>query len=273
MNKDLVVDEKGNVLNVNNIELFTDSEFGELEIVEADGKFLFPATDCAVKLGYSNPWKAIGDHCRSLTKREVPHPQSSSKTIEKNYIPEGDLYRLIVHSKLPSAKKFESWVFDEVLPSIRKHGAYMTQDTLNKAIGDPDFAIGLLTALKEEREKVKQLNSEIEENRPATLTGKAVESSANGILVGQYVPILREAGWEIGSGRLFNELRSDGFLCCQKGRLWNKPTQHALESGLMKYRTTVYTNSKNEQQVGYTPLITGKGQLYFLDFYKKKYGF
>lgn len=271
MNKDLVVDEKGNVLNVNSIELFTDSEFGELEIVEADGKFLFPATDCAVKLGYSTPRDAIIRHCGGVVKRDVI--DSLGRTQQKNYIPEGDLYRLIAHSKLSSAKKFESWIFDEVLPSIRKHGAYMTQDTLNKAIGDPDFAIGLLTALKEEREKVKQLNSKIEENRPATLAGKAVESSANGILVGQYVPILREAGWEIGSGRLFNELRSDGFLCCQKGRLWNKPTQHALESGLMKYRTTIYTNSKNEQQVGYTPLITGKGQLYFLDFYKKKYGF
>lgn len=271
MNKELVVDEKGNVLNVNSIELFTNSEFGELEIIEVDGKFLFPATECAMKLGYSTPRDAILRHCDGVVKRDVI--DNLGRTQQKNYITEGDLYRLIVHSKLPRAKEFEKWVFDEVLPSIRKYGVYATNEFTEKAIADPDFAIKVFTALKEERAKVAQLKAEAERNRPAVLTGKAVESSTNGILVGQYVPRLREAGWDIGSGRLFNELRSDGFLCCQKGQLWNKPTQYVLENELMKYRTSIYTDNSGEQRTSYTPLITGKGQLYFLDFYKKKYGF
>lgn len=160
-----------------------------------------------------------------------------------------------------------------MLPSIRKHGVYATNEFTEKAIADPDFAIKVFTALKEEREKVAQLKAEAEENRPAVLTGKAVESSTNGILIGQYVPRLREAGWDIGTNRLFEELRSDGFLCSQKGRLRNKPTQFCLKNEYMKYRTNIHTNSKNEQQISYTPLITGKGQIYFLNYYKKKYGF
>ena len=109
---------------------FSNSEFGELNILEIDGKPYFPSTACARILGYSHPENAIQQHCRYSLKWRVPHPQSPKKTIEMNFIPEGDLYRLIVHSRLPAAERFEKWVFDEVLPSIRQRGGYapdMTQ--------------------------------------------------------------------------------------------------------------------------------------------------
>ena len=93
-----------------------------------EGKVLFCASDVAKALGYSNDSKAIKDHCRWVTKRYLPHPQSPSKKIQMSFIPEGDVYRLITHSKLPSAEKFESWVFDEVLPLIRKHGVYVDDE-------------------------------------------------------------------------------------------------------------------------------------------------
>ena len=110
----------------NQIQKLHSKEFGSFEILMIDDKPYFPAAECAALLGYVNPHKAINDHCRYLTKREVPHPQSSKKTITRNFIPEGDLYRLIIRSKLPAAERFERWVFDEVLPTIRKHGAYAT---------------------------------------------------------------------------------------------------------------------------------------------------
>lgn len=106
----------------NELKIFENSEFGKLNVLVIDGKEYFPATECAKILGYTNPYDAITRHCRGLVKREVP---IDGIIQTKNYILEGDLYRLIVKSKLPSAERFEKWVMEEVLPSIRKHGGYL----------------------------------------------------------------------------------------------------------------------------------------------------
>lgn len=265
MSKDLVVDEKGNVLNVNNIELFTDSEFGELEIVEADGKFLFPATDCAVKLGYSNPWKAIGDHCRSLTKREVPHPQSNNKTIEKNYIPEGDLYRLIVYSKLPSVKKFESWVFDEVLPSIRKRGAYMTPKVARQVIDSPYFLPELAKAFIAEKEKTKRLEEKITKDEPYTKLGRAVAISDQEIPIGELAKVICQNDYEIGRIRLFQYLRENRYLI-SRGDEKNLPRQHVLEAGLFKVKACKFYD-RGIEKVSLKSMVTPKGQLFFVNHF------
>ncbi len=102
----------------------SNSEFGKLNILVENGKELFPANDAAKLLGYTNPYGAVQKHCRSLLKREVPHPQSPDKKIMVNFISEGDLYRLIIRSRLPAAQKFEKWLFDEVLPELRRTGGY-----------------------------------------------------------------------------------------------------------------------------------------------------
>ena len=105
----------------------SNSEFGKLDILIEDGKELFPANECAKMLGYSNPKDAVGRHCRSVVKRDLPHPQSPNKKIAINFIPEGDVWRLIIRSRLPSAQKFETWLFDEVLPELRRKGEYKMQ--------------------------------------------------------------------------------------------------------------------------------------------------
>ena len=140
----------------NKIQVFNNEEFDKVRTLNEGGKIYFVASDIAKRLGYTNLSKAVNDHCRWVTKRYIPHPQGKG-TLEVNCIPEGDVYRLITHSKLPAAEKFESWVFDEVLPSIRKHGAYMTEDTIKKAMAEPDFIIKLATELKKEQEQNKQL--------------------------------------------------------------------------------------------------------------------
>ena len=109
---------------MNEMQVFQNSEFGELGVLELEGKPYFPATACAKILGYAKPHNAISQHCRYSLKQGVPHPQNPSKVVEMNFIPEGDLYRLITHSKLPGAERFEKWVFDEVLPTIRRTGGY-----------------------------------------------------------------------------------------------------------------------------------------------------
>ena len=117
---------------------FADTEFGQLECVEVNGKLYFPASECAKVLGYHNPRKAIIDHCDEPIKRTVPHPQSPSKTIVKNYISEGDLYSLIFNSRLPIGRQFRDWICDEVLPIIRKYGFYVTPKVLAECGGDPE---------------------------------------------------------------------------------------------------------------------------------------
>lgn len=133
---------------MNDLQVFQNSEFGELSVLNVDGKPYFPAKDVAKVLGYKDATNAIKRHCRWVVKRHLPHPQSPSKTLTMNFITEGDLYRLIAHSKLPAAERFEKWVFDEVLPSIRQTGSY----------GQPDIAaIVAQTATTVCTEMIRQL--------------------------------------------------------------------------------------------------------------------
>jgi len=140
-----------------NVMVFENSTFGNVRVIEENGKTLFCGSDVAKALGYSRPADAVTQHCKGSVKRRLPTAGGMQET---KFITEGDVYRLVTHSKLPTAERFESWVFDEVIPSIRKHGAYLTPETLGKAIADPQWSIALLTALKEEREKVSSLQEE-----------------------------------------------------------------------------------------------------------------
>lgn len=111
------------------LQIFRHQDFGEMGLIEIDGKPYFPATACARMLGYQRPQDTVRQHCRYSIKHRVPHPQNPEKQIVMNLIPEGDLYRLITHSRLPKAEEFEHWVFDEVLPTIRRQGSYMPDIT------------------------------------------------------------------------------------------------------------------------------------------------
>lgn len=142
---------------MSDLQIFQNEEFGSVRTVEENGKILFCGKDVAEALGYAVPRKALLDHCKGVLKRNTP---TNGGIQEMSFIPEGDVYRLITHSKLPAAEKFESWVFDEILPDIRKHGAYMTPETLEEAIFNPDYLIKIVTALKEEKDKNKALHSD-----------------------------------------------------------------------------------------------------------------
>ena len=111
------------------LQVFNNEQFGDVRIIEEDGKVLFCGSDVAKALGYANPRKAVREHARGGTKRSIP---TTGGNQEMTFIPEGDLYRLIVRSKLPTAERFEKWVFDEVLPTIRKTGGYGQQINLEQ---------------------------------------------------------------------------------------------------------------------------------------------
>lgn len=152
----------------NKLQIFENGEFGTLEVLMIDDKPYFSAVECAAVLGYSNPRDAVLRHCRSVVKRDTPHPQNPQKIMRRGFIPEGDLYRLIIRSKLPAAARFEAWVMDEVLPTIRKHGAYLTDAILEDAIKSQEYAFELLQRLQAEKNKTDALLGQVQ-----TLSSKA----------------------------------------------------------------------------------------------------
>ena len=225
------------------------------------------ATDIAKALGYTNPNKAINDHCRAITKCATP---ISGKMQEVNFIPEGDVYRLIARSKLPQAERFEKWVFDEVLPSIRKTGGYiagqehMTDDEL--------LANAILVAQRKiaERDKVIQAqNDTITELKPKAVFADAVSSSKTSILIGDMAKLLRQNGIEIGQKRLFDWLRNNGYLIKRKGSDWNMPTQRSVEMGLFEIKESTHLDGNGCNITTKTSKVTGKGQVYFINKFLK----
>lgn len=143
---------------MNELQVFNSKEFGDIRTTEIDGKPYFVANDVARALGYKRPADAVTAHCKGSVKHRY---LTDGGEQELKVIPEGDIYRLTVRSKLSSAEKFERWVFDEVIPSIHQYGAYMTEQTIEKALASPDFLIQLATKLKDEQTKRKEAESEI----------------------------------------------------------------------------------------------------------------
>lgn len=245
---------------------FTNSEFGTIRTVEQDGKALFCGKDVATALGYSNPRKALIDHCKGVTKRDTP---TSSGIQSMSFITEGDLYRLIASSKLPSAQKFESWVFDEVLPSIRKQGAYVYSDGTES--DDVLMARGLLAAqsiIDKKNAVIEGQRQEIEELRPKAMFADAVAASDGTCLVGELAKMLTQAGFKIGQNRLFAKLREDGYLGTT-GCHRNVPRQRYVEQGLFRIKETAISHADGHVSLSRTTKVTGKGQAYFLEKYAR----
>lgn len=245
------------------LKVFNHKQFGELEVLIIDDKEYFPANDIARKLGYLNPSDAVNRHCRKdgVVFHEVI--DSLKRKQQKKFITEGNLYRLISKSELPDAEKFESWVFDEVLPTIRKHGAYMTPEKIEEVLLNPDTLIKLATNLKEEQEKRKQAERVIEEQKPKVLFAEAVETSKSSVLVGELAKIIKQNGYNIGQNRLFKWLRDNGYLM-KRGDSRNLPTQMSMELGLFEVKKRTINNPDGSIRTTSTPMVTGKGQVYFV---------
>ena len=245
------------------IQVFSSPEFGQVTTAVIDGKEYFAATECAKILGYANPQEAIRTHCKGV--REILTPTKGGEQ-KVNFIAECDLYRLIVRSNLPEAEKFERWIFEEILPSIRKHGAYLTPDKIEEALLNPDTIIQLATTLKAEREKRMTAERQIETDRPKVVFADAVSVSQSSILVSELAKILRQNGLNIGGRRLFERLRSENYLCV-RGSEWNIPTQKSMDRGLFEIKETVVTHTDGHTTINRTPKVTGRGQIYFVNKY------
>lgn len=187
-----------------------------------------------------------------------------------DYIPENIFYRLAMKAKNEAAEKFQAKIADEVIPSIRKHGAYMTPETIEQVLLSPDTLIKLATTLKEEQEKRKALESKVEIDRPKVLFADAVSTSKTAILVGDMAKLLKQNGVDIGQKRLFQWLRDNGYLIKQQGASWNMPTQYSMDMGLFEVKETTITHSDGHISISKTVKVTGKGQVYFINKFLKK---
>lgn len=251
---------------MNKLQIFSSDEFGQIRTAEINGKPYFVASDVATALGYATPRDAIARHCKGVVKRDTP---TSGGTQELSYINEGDVYRLIMRSKLPAAEKFESWVMDEVLPSIRKNGGYIAgQETLSD---EELLSKALMVAqrkIDEKNELIAIQDSRIQEMRPKEIFADAVSTSHTSILIGDLAKLICQNGYQIGQKRLFEWLRENNFLI-KSGSSKNMPIQRYIEQGLFEIKESNVQNPDGSVRITKTTKVTGKGQIYFVNKFLK----
>lgn len=249
---------------MNEIKIFENPEFGSVRTVEVNGEPWLVGKDVAEALGYSDTFGALKKHVDSEDKQNCQNSSFESNR-GLTVINESGLYSLVLSSKLPTAKKFKRWVTSEVLPSIRKHGAYMNDETIKKVISDPDFLIKLATELKEEKEHRRQLEEKIDNDKPKVIFADAVSTAKTSILIGDLAKLIKQNGVDIGQKRLFEYLRENGYLIKRQGSDRNMPTQRSMEMGLFEVKETAITHSDGHTSISKTTKVTGKGQAYFVN--------
>lgn len=259
--------KESEVENMNNLKIFENKEFGTIRTISIENEPWFVGKDIAKALGYGDGKSlnnAVSNHVdqedKGVTEIMTPGGKQNMTIIN-----ESGLYSLILGSKLESAKRFKRWVTSEVLPSIRKHGGYISgQDTLSD---DELMARALQVAQRkiEERDKViEQQSRKIELDKPKTIFADAVKASETSILIGDLAKIISQNGVSIGQNRLFEWLRENGYLI-KYGNSRNMPTQRSMEMGLFEIKESTHQNPDGSVRITRTPKVTGKGQIYFIN--------
>lgn len=241
------------------IQIFKNEQFGEVRTIAKDGEPWFVANDICKVLGHTNSRVAVA----SLDEDEkgVSKVYTLGGEQQMTVVNEAGMYQLVIRSNLPAAKAFKRWITHEVIPTIRRHGAYATETTIESIIADPESGIKLLQALKAEQEHRKEAEAIAEAQRPKALFADAVAASDNSILVGELAKILRQNGVETGQNRLFRWMRDNGYIM----RYTNVPTQYSMERGLMEVKERAINNPDGSVRITQTIKVTGKGQAYFVN--------
>lgn len=219
----------------------------------------FVGKDVAEILGYSNPRDALSKHVDSEDKNSVAIHDGNKGNPNLTIINESGVYALVFGSKLQSAKKFKHWVTSEVLPTLRKTGSYATPQLTGEEL--------MAKALIEAKSVLERQNKQIIEMKPKALFADTVAASDSSILVGQEAKLISQSGCKMGQNRFFAWLRENGYLC-SKGENYNMPTQKSREMDLIEIKIRTVTNPDGSVRETKTPVITGKGQIYFINKFK-----
>ena len=243
---------------MNEIQLFTFKN-EQVRTLLINNEPWFIGKDIAQILGYSNPRDALSKHVENEDKDSVAIRDSIGRMQKTPIINESGVYALIFGSKLPDAKKFKHWVTSEVLPKLRKTGSYSAKEMSSEEL--------MAKAFIEAKSIMERQNKEIIEMKPKALFADTVAASNSSILVGQEAKLISQSGCNIGQNRFFAWLRENGYLC-SKGDNYNMPTQRSREMNLIEIRIRTVTNPDGSVRETKTPMITGKGQIYFLNKFK-----
>lgn len=247
------------IMNINGIECF-----------EKNGVAYLKLETVARGLGFTQTAKSGNEVVRWERVHKYLEELSVPTCGDDGFIPENIFYRLAMKAKNEAAEHFQAKIADEVIPSIRKHGAYMTPETLEKVLLSPDTLMQLAQNLKDEQEKRKALEAQIESQKPAVLFTGAVETSKTSILIGELAKMLKQNGINIGQNRLFAWMREKGYLIKRKGTDYNMPTQRSMDMGLFEIKETTINNPDGSIKISKTPKVTGKGQVYFINLFLNK---
>jgi prophage antirepressor-like protein len=252
---------------MNELQIFKNSEFGEIRTVTKNNEPWFVAIDVCNALDLKNPTVSVG----RLDEDEVTKFNLGGLSGESNIVSEYGLYNLILASRKKEAKKFKRWITHEVIPSIRKHGAYMSSEVIEKTLSDPDYLIRLATNLKEEKAKRALAEAQIERDKPKVLFADTVSSSNKSCLVGELAKLISqeairrgEINKKIGQNNLFAWMRSSGYLC-KSGERKNQPLQQYVEQGLFELKKGTYVDGNGVNVLTTTTKVTGKGIIYFIN--------
>lgn len=252
---------------MNDLQIFKNSEFGEIRTVTKNNEPWFVAIDVCNALDLKNPTVSVG----RLDEDEVTKFNLGGLSGESNIVSEYGLYNLILASRKKEAKKFKRWITHEVIPTIRKHGAYMSSDVIEKTLSDPDYLIRLATNLKEEKARRALAEAQIEKDKPKVLFANTVSASNQSCLIGELAKLISqeairrgEIDKKIGQNNLFAWMRSSGYLC-KSGERKNQPLQQYVEQGLFELKKGTYVDANGVNVLTTTTKVTGKGIIYFIN--------
>lgn len=248
-------------------------EGNDLAVKEIDGQVYFNAEQAAIGLGITQvkngktyvKWERINNYLNNVSPH-VWKEENSPHVGKGDFITEPQFYKLAIKANNPVAEKFQDWVTNEVLPSIRKHGAYMTDE---KAFDVVHNASGLADLLQQAADQLKAKDIQIAEMKPKALFADSVAASHTTILIGELAKILRGNGIDIGANRLFRWMRGQGYLISRKGTDYNTSTQKSMDLGLFKIKESTVTHSDGSTSIHKTTKVTGKGQQYFINKFIK----
>ena len=241
-----------------------------IECFEKDGVAYLKLETVARGLGFTQTAKSGNEVVRWERVHKYLEELNVPTSGDDGFIPENIFYRLAMKAKNEAAERFQAKIADEVIPSIRKHGAYMTPETLEKVLLSPDTLMQLAQNLKDEQEKRKVLETKIEQDKPKVLFADAVASAKTSILIGELAKLLKQNGVDIGQNRLFEWMRQNGYLIRRQGSDYNMPTQRAMEQGLFEIKETTVVHADGHTHINKTPKVTGKGQAYFVTLFLKE---
>lgn len=253
------------------MKVFENSDFGQIRTALQGNEPWFVAADVCRPLEHSNVSMAL-DRLDDDEKAKLNLGLPGGDT---NCVNEAGLYALVLGSRKPEAKAFKRWITHEVIPEIRRHGAYLTDEATEAFFSNPDTFARLAVKWRDERharlaaeEQAREKQKKIEADAPKVLFADSVAASRSEILVGELAKLLRQNGVPVGQNRLFQRMREDGFLINRRGTDYNTPTQKSMEMGLMCIKETAITHADGHVTVNRTPKITGKGQVYFINRYR-----